>query len=255
MPPSTTPTIPMTLATPTTPPTMVRTKTNPTPLDVIFILFASVVLVVLIVSFTPIGGTQPFQNLPPWFVKAVSSIWTLLFAGVGTAGTLALRRWLDRSPTPNYFVWISVFTVGLLGAGTLDAYVIQKQTPSILPPVTATIEMPRAGDTVHRTFTCKGRATTAPNTHLWLVVEVNSFRWPKERELQVRPDGTWESTVYEDGASPRFSLAVYSADPQAEEFINEWIAAGTSSGDYKEMDAIPGTVRLARVDDLQIAPK
>jgi len=160
MPPITTPTIPTTL-------TMVRTKTNPTPLDVIFILFSSVVLVVLIVSFTPISGTQPFQNLPPWFVKAVSSMWTLLFAGAGTAGTLALRRWLDRSPTPNYFVWISVFTVGLLGAGTLDAYVVQKQTPSVPPLVTATIEMPKTGDTgTGRTFTCKGRATTAPNTHL-----------------------------------------------------------------------------------------
>ena len=249
MPPITTPTIPTTL-------TMVRTKTNPTPLDVIFILFSSVVLVVLIVSFTPISGTQPFQNLPPWFVKAVSSMWTLLFAGAGTAGTLALRRWLDRSPTPNYFVWISVFTVGLLGAGTLDAYVVQKQTPSVPPLVTATIEMPKTGDTgTGRTFTCKGRATTAPNTHLWLVVEANSFLWPKERELQVRQDGTWESTVYEDGRSPRFSLAVYSADPQAEEFINEWIAAGTSSGDYKEILGIPGTVRLARVDDLQIASK
>ena len=42
----------------------VRTKTNPTPMDVIFILFASVALVVLILSFSPVRGAEPFQKHP-----------------------------------------------------------------------------------------------------------------------------------------------------------------------------------------------
>jgi hypothetical protein len=46
-----------------------------------------------------------------------------------------------------------------------------------------------------------------PNTHLWLVVEVNNGVWPKEGELHVLADGSWESTVYEDGATDKFSLA------------------------------------------------
>jgi len=94
-----------------------------------------------------------------------------------------------------------------------------------------------------------------PNTHLWLVVEVKGRRWPKERELNVRPDGTWESTVYEDGANDSFSLAVYSANPEGEEFIKQWIDAGTRSGEYLDIVAIPGTERLARVDDLQLGSR
>src|ERR1700734_2981580 len=39
-------------------------RNNPTPLDAIFILFASVALVVPILSFSPVRGAQPFQNLP-----------------------------------------------------------------------------------------------------------------------------------------------------------------------------------------------
>src|SRR6202044_1886559 len=39
-------------------------RNNPPPLDAIFILFASVALVVLILSFSPVRGAQPFQNLP-----------------------------------------------------------------------------------------------------------------------------------------------------------------------------------------------
>src|ERR1700693_2569867 len=91
-------------------------RSNPTPLDVIFILFASVALVVLILSFTAVRGTQPFQNIPNWLISAVSNVWSRFFLGAGTLGSLGLRKWLDRSPAPNYLIWIPAFTVGLLAA-------------------------------------------------------------------------------------------------------------------------------------------
>ena len=94
-----------------------------------------------------------------------------------------------------------------------------------------------------------------PNTHLWLVVEVNNGVWPKEGELHVLADGSWESTVYEDGATDKFSLAIYSANPQGEKFINDWIEGGKRTGEYKELPGIPGTERIARVDDLRLKPK
>ena len=55
--------------------------------------------------------------------------------------------------------------------------------------------------------------------------------WPKQRELHVvLADGSRESTVYEDGATDKFSLAVYSGDPQAEKFINDWLEARKRTG-------------------------
>jgi hypothetical protein len=235
-------------------PTQVRTKANPTPLDVIFILFASVALVVLILSFSPVRGAEPFQNIPDWLVKAVSNFWNRLFVGAGALGSLALRKWIDRSPAPNYLVWISVFTVGVLGAMLFSAALAIPPPAAIL---TATIDEPRKELAVtRRTFLCRGHATgVTANTHLWLVIEAKNHVWPKERELHVLADGSWESTVYEDGATDKFSLAIYSANPEAEKFINDWIEAGKRTGGYKELGGIPGTERVARVDDLRLKPK
>ena len=181
------------------------TRTNPTPLDAIFILFASVALTVLILSFSAVRGAQPFQNIPGWLVSAVSNFWNRLFVGAGTLGTLGLRRWFDRSPAPNYLIWIPVFTVGLLAAVLFSAALVIPPPASML---NASIEEPRPAETVtRRTFVCKGRATgVGPETHLWLAVEVNNHIWPKEREIHVLADGTWQNTVYEDGATDRLSL-------------------------------------------------
>jgi hypothetical protein len=244
---------------PSTPPDprttpQVRTKTNPSPLDVIFILFASVALVVLVLSFSPVRGTQPFQNIPDWLVKAVSNFWNRLFVGAGALGSLALRKWLDRSAAPNYLVWISVFTVGLLGAVLFSATLVIPPPATIL---TATIDEPKKEQVVsRRTFICKGHATgVGSDAHLWLIVEVNNRVWPKERELHVLADGSWESIVYEDGATDKFSLAIYAANAQAEKFINDWIETGKRTGEYKEIVGIPGAERIARVDDLRSKAK
>jgi hypothetical protein len=226
-------------------------KNNPTPLDAIFILFASVALVVLILSFSPVRGTQPFQTLPDWFKTAVSNFWSRFIIGAGTLSTLGLRKWIDRSPAPNYLVWIPVFTVGLLAAVLFSAAVI---IPSPASVPNASIEEPRAGQTVpRRTFECSGRATgIGPGTHLWLAVEVNNHIWPKEREIHLLADGTWKNTVYEDGATDKFAISLFSANADAEKQINQWIEAGKKTGQYAELAGIPGAERIARVDGLRL---
>lgn len=228
-------------------------RNNPTPLDVIFILFASVVLVVLVLSLSPVRGAQPFQNLPDWFVAAVSNVWNRLFLGAGALGSLGLRKWLDRSPAPNYLLWISALTVGLLAA-TLFSVAIVIPPPAAV--VTGGISEPKPGQIVtRRTFVCKGNANgVGPQTHLWLAIEVNNQIWPKEREVHVSADGTWENTVYEDGATDKFSISLLSASPDAEKRINQWIEDGRTTGQYKQLSGIPGTERIYRVDGLRLKP-
>lgn len=234
-------------------PPPVRTKPNPTPLDVTFILFASIALVVLILSFAPVRGAQPFQNIPGWLVGAVSSFWNRLFVGAGALGSLALRKWIDRSPAPNYLVWISVFTVGLLAAVLFSAALVIPPPPIIL---TVAIDEPKKGEIIPRTFTCKGRASgVGRDTHLWLAVEVNNRVWPRDGEVHVRADESWENTVFEDGATDKFSLAVYTANAAGSKFVSDWLEAGKRTGEYKELVGIPGAERVARVDDLRLKPK
>jgi len=226
---------------------------NPTPLDVIFILFASVALVVLVLSFSSVRGAQPFQNLPDWLVGAVSSVWNRLFLGVGALGSLGLRKWLDRNPGPNYLIWIPVLTAGLLAATLFSVALV---IPSPASVVTGSITEPKPGQIVsRRTFVCKGKANgLGPQTHLWLAVEGNNHVWPKEREVHVSADGTWENMVYEDGATDKFSVSLLSASPEAEKQINQWIEDGKKTGQYKELSGIPGTERISRIDGVRLKP-
>jgi hypothetical protein len=225
------------------------TRNNPTPLDVIFILFASVALVFFILSFSVVQGAEFFQNAQ-WLIHAVSNVWSRLSIGAGTLASLGLRRWLDRSPAPNYFVWIPVFTGSMLVA---ILFTISRTIPPPPAVLKATIDEPKAGQTVtRRTFICKGTARgVGPQTHLWLAIEANNHIWPKESEVRVS-DGTWENTVYEDGATDRFSISLFSANDAAERQITQWIEAGKRTGQYTELVGIPGTVRLARIDNLKL---
>ncbi|MFZ0818238.1 MAG: hypothetical protein WAM78_22110 [Candidatus Sulfotelmatobacter sp.] len=226
-------------------------RNNPTPLDAIFILFASVALVVLILSFSPVRGAQPFQNLPGWLISAVSNFWSRLFVGAGTLGTLGLRKWLDRNPAPNYLVWIPVFTVGLLAAVLFSTAIIIPPPPVLL---NGSIDAPKAGQTVsRRTFECSGKVSgVGTDMHLWLAVEVNNHIWPKEREIHMLADGSWKTVVYEDGATDKFSLSLLSANAEAEKQINQWIEAGKKTGQYTDLVGIPGTERLDRIDGLRL---
>jgi hypothetical protein len=87
-----------------------------------------------------------------------------------------------------------------------------------------------------------------------LAVEVNNHIWPKEREIHVLADGTWQNTVYEDGATDRFAISLLSANSEAEKQIDQWIEAGKKTGQYGELLGIPGTERIARVDGLRLKP-
>ena len=226
-------------------------RNNPTPLDAIFILFASVALVVLILSFSPVRGAQPFQNLPAWLISAVSNFWSRLFVGAGTLSTLGLRKWLDRNPAPNYLVWIPLFTVGLLAAVLFSTAIVIPPPPVLL---NGSIDAPKPGTTVtRRTFECSGKASgLGQDTHLWLAIEVNNHIWPKEREIHTLADGSWKTVVYEDGATDKFSLSLLSANAEAEKQINQWIEAGKKTGQYTELLGIPGTERLDRIDGLRL---
>jgi hypothetical protein len=226
-------------------------RNNPTPLDVIFILFASVALVVLILSFAAVRGTQPFQTLPYWLKSAVSSFWSRFTVGAGTLSTLGVRKWIDRRPAPNYLIWIPAFTVGLLGSVLFSATFV---IPPTVPILDGSIAIPRKGETVtRRTFICQGKATgVGPQTHLWLVVEANNHFWPKEREVHVPPGGgIWESTVYEDGATDKFSLSLYAVNAEEEKKIVQWLEDGENTGKYQELSGILGD-RLDRVEDLRL---
>ena len=88
---------------------------------------------------------------------------------------------------------------------------------SDLSPLTARINQPSRGQTVERTFDCRGFATgIRPTTHLWLAVEANGFVWPKEGPVVVGPDNLWTAQVFEDGRSPTFHLSVFAAEGEGD---------------------------------------
>ena len=118
-----------------------------------------------------------------------------------------------------------------------------------------TIFEPRANQTVRRTINCSGSATgLRPGMHLWLAVESNGFIWPKETSIRVDRDNQWQTTIFEDGASKKFSLALLVADDEGDKVIREWLSAGQkNNGAYVEMKAFAGTVRIARVDGLRLS--
>jgi hypothetical protein len=114
---------------------------------------------------------------------------------------------------------------------------------------------PRPNQTVKRTINCSGSAVgIRPGMHLWLAVESNGFMWPKEAVLQVDRDHQWQATIFEDGASKRFSIALLVADPKGDAAIRDWLEAGKrNNGTYAEIRAFSGTVRIARVDGLRLS--
>ena len=86
---------------------------------------------------------------------------------------------------------------------------------------------------------------------LWLAVEANGFVWPKEVEVHIDKD-RWSGTIFEDGATKKFSIALLIAHPDADTFIRKWLEEGRRKGAYAEMKGIPGTERVARVDGLRL---
>jgi hypothetical protein len=63
--------------------------------------------------------------------------------------------------------------------------------------------------------------------------------------------GIWESTVYEDGATDKFSLSLYAVNAEEEKKIVQWLEDGENTGKYQELSGILGD-RLDRVEDLRL---
>jgi len=111
-------------------------RANPTPLDVLFILSASVVLLLLLLWMaTSIAGHPLFTDLPPWLKSIVSELWSKVLVGSAGAGAavLALRKYLFQlRPTLNYLIWIPATTAVLIVA----LFAVEKALPP--QPRTAT---------------------------------------------------------------------------------------------------------------------
>jgi hypothetical protein len=75
--------------------------------------------------------------------------------------------------------------------------------------------------------------------------------WPKEGEVSV-DNGRWSATIFEDGVTKKFSIALLLANPDADKDIRKWLDEGRRKGEYDEMKGFPGTVRVARVDGLRL---
>jgi len=91
------------------------TWNNPTPLDCIFILFASVLLLLLVFWLVQtIRGGKDVSVLPGFLTTTASKIWGSIILGGGTALSAAARKWLDAKPCANYLICIPGFTVVLL---------------------------------------------------------------------------------------------------------------------------------------------
>ena len=88
--------------------------TNPTPLDMIFIVFLDVTLLLLLLWILP-GNGDKFSNAPPFLTAIVSSVWSKVAAAGGSVGAFLLRKFFDTRPAPNYLIWIPGFLLFLIG--------------------------------------------------------------------------------------------------------------------------------------------
>jgi hypothetical protein len=128
-----------------------------------------------------------------------------------------------------------------------------KRSDTVLKIRRATIDKPRTNQLVGRTIRCSGIATDVqPQMHLWLAVEAAGLTWPKEGEVFVDKKNRWSGTIFEDGATRKFAVALLIATPEGDRLIREWLEDGRSKGEYAERKGIPGTERLARVDGLRL---
>jgi hypothetical protein len=119
--------------------------------------------------------------------------------------------------------------------------------------VTGSITDPKPEQTVGRTFQCSGIVTgLQPGLSLWLAVEAGTHVWPRESKIVLDKDNKWSVTVFEDGASETFSVALYVADAAVDKRISKWLETGRCTGAYPELKGISGARRLARVDDLRL---
>src|SRR5262245_42054927 len=153
-------------------------------------------------------------------------------------------------------IWAAI--IGLVGTvvGAVIPLLVSRQwrlRNEAYDKVTGSITEPKPEQAVGRTFQCSGIVTgLQPGLSLWLAVEVGALVWPRESKISLEKDNKWSVTVFEDGASETFSLALYVADAAVDKRISKWLETGRRTGTYPELKGIPGARRLARIDDLRL---
>lgn len=155
---------------------------------------------------------------------------------------------------PTNLVWLlaAVILAPLLGYIITDVYARRSLPTDMARGPRVTIDEPRPNQAVKKTIHCSGSATgVQPTMHLWLAVEANGFVWPKEGEVFI-DKSRWNATIFEDGATKRFSIAVLVANGDADKCIRKWLDEGRHKGEYAEIKGIPGTERVARVDRVHL---
>ncbi len=113
---------------------------NPTPLDAVFIVGSAVTLLLFLLWIVN-GGGQLFANAPPFLLDMVKSTTAKLSLAGGSAGALLLRKYIDKSPAPNYLIWIPSF-MGVLIAGLFVLAELPKpQIPNSVNAIRANVSM------------------------------------------------------------------------------------------------------------------
>jgi hypothetical protein len=168
-------------------------NTNPTPLDALFILSASVTLLLLLLWIaTSLLGIP--LNPPQWLKDAVSEVWKKVLIGSGTAGTaaatLALRKWLYKTrPAPNYLVWIPAFTAILIALLVAVQRVIPHPPLLAHVPVRFTLEPVQTAQV----------ATESDNEILLEIVSPPPLQPKNAQRIGLFPDGTDHPNTYTQG--------------------------------------------------------
>ena len=122
---------------------------------------------------------------------------------------------------------------------------------SMLDWVKGDITKPQPSHMVHDVIACSGWVEgLGSNLHLWLAVEIKGCIWPKEGEVFVDNDGSWNKTIHEEGVTDAFSLSLFVANKKANRQIRAWLDKCDETGHYSEFRRLPGLRRIARVDDL-----
>jgi hypothetical protein len=130
--------------------------------------------------------------------------------------------------------------------------VIRRPALQISDRVRGEIKQPTVDQEVGDTFVASGSAKgVQQGLHLWLAIEINGRIWPNEGELLLEDDGSWKTTVFEEGTAARFSLSLFAANEEGHDYIRSWLRSSVQTGSYPELRRTIGMRRLARVTGLR----
>jgi hypothetical protein len=197
----------------------------------------------------------------------VFKILGLGFIGLGFFLAFFAYNLIKKQPNPPYILIICfmafsiILCVFYLSSQMLDQNKLNKEIDSyrsyIIATITGQIDKPKNGQSLQKTFECSGHINNykeGSGLHIWLAVEVDNLMWPKERQLEVKPDGKWSAQVYQDSpptTKTDFSLSLIAVTDDANNHIKDWLERGKKEGNYKGM-RMEGLFRLYRTENLHL---